>query len=82
MGKISGPLFDRIDIHIELPEIKYKGLTDTKDARSSAVIKARAGKVRTVQRGRFKNDGIFYNARMNTKLIKQYCVIEIKTLLY
>ena len=76
MGKISGPLLDRIDIHIELPSIKYKELTDTRDAESSGIIKTRVEKVRAIQRERFKGDGIFYNAQMNTKLIKKYCSLE------
>jgi magnesium chelatase family protein len=76
MGKISGPLLDRIDIHIELPVIKYKELSDTKDAEPSAGIKARVEKTRAIQRERFKSKGIFYNAQMNTKLIKKYCILE------
>jgi magnesium chelatase family protein len=76
MGKISGPLLDRLDIHIELPSIKYKELTDTKEAESSAIIKARVEKDRTIQRERFKPDGIFYNAQMDTKLIKKYCLLD------
>jgi len=83
MSKISGPLLDRIDIHIELPSAKYKELSDTKDAESSAIIKARVEKSRSIQRERFKNEGIFYNAQMNTKLIKKYCLLnnEAKELL-
>jgi len=76
MGKISGPLLDRIYIHIELPSIKYKALADTKDAESSAVIKERVEKAQVIQRERFKSEGIFYNSSMNTKLIKKYCVLE------
>jgi magnesium chelatase family protein len=62
IGKISGPLLDRIDLHIELPSIKYKELADTKDAESSNVIKARVEKARAIQRERFNADGIFNNA--------------------
>jgi magnesium chelatase family protein len=76
IGKISGPLLDRIDIHIELPSVKYKELTDTKDAEPSKIIKARVEKSRAIQRERFKSEGIFHNAQMNTKLIKKYCVLE------
>ena len=76
MGKISGPLLDRIDIHIELPSVKYKELSDTKDAEPSAVIKGRVEKARAIQRERFKTDTIFSNARMNTKLIKKYCMLD------
>ena len=75
-GKISGPLLDRIDIHIELPSIKYKELTDTTEVESSSKIKARVEKVRATQRNRFASDGIFYNAQMGAKLIKKYCVLE------
>ena len=76
LGKISGPLLDRIDIHIEVPAIKYKELSEVKDAESSAAIKARVEKARAIQRERFKSEGIFYNAQMNSKLIKKYCVLE------
>lgn len=76
MGKISGPLLDRIDIHIEVPSIKYKELSDTKDAESSAFIKVRVERARKIQRKRFESDGIFYNGQMNTKLIKKYCFLN------
>ncbi|MCU0652319.1 MAG: YifB family Mg chelatase-like AAA ATPase [Candidatus Omnitrophica bacterium] len=76
MGKISGPLLDRIDIHIELPSIQYKELTDTKDAETSLAIKMRVEKARLIQRERFSNEGIFYNARMNSKLIKKHCILD------
>jgi len=76
LGKISGPLLDRIDIHIELSAINYKELTDTKDTEPSCAIKARVEKARTVQRERFTQEGIFYNAQMNTRQIKKYCPLE------
>jgi magnesium chelatase family protein len=78
IGKISGPLLDRIDIHIELAEIKYKELSETKDAESSETIKTRIEKARTIQNERFKSEGIFHNSQMNTKLIKKYCLLENK----
>jgi len=83
MGKISGALLDRIDIHLEIPTIKYRELTDTKDAEASAVIKSRVEKARSIQRERSKPEGIFYNAQMNTKLIKKYYLLnnEAKELL-
>jgi len=76
MAKISGPLLDRIDIHIELPSIKYRELTDPKDAESSCAIKARVEKARGIQRKRFKSEGIFYNAQMDTKMVKKYCRLD------
>jgi len=83
MGKISGPLLDRIDIHIEVPAIKYRELSDNKDAESSLMIKARVEKARVIQRERFKEDKIFCNAQMNSKLTKRHCVLqdEAKSLL-
>ncbi len=75
MGKISGPLLDRIDIHIELPSIKYKELAETKESESSAAIKCRVEKTRALQRERFASDGLFCNTQMNTKLIRRYCVL-------
>jgi len=93
LSKISGPLWDRTDIHIEIPAVKYKELTDTHDAEPSIVIKARVEKAAAIQRDRFsaeggsasggKKEGIFYNAQMNTKLIKKYCSLneEAKELL-
>ena len=76
LSKISGPLLDRIDIHIEIPAVKYKELTDVKDAEPSSIIKSRVEKTRAIQRERLKSEGIFYNAQMSTKLIKKYCVLE------
>lgn len=76
MGKISGPLLDRIDIHIELPAIRYKELVDTKEAESSSAIKMRVEEARSIQKERFINDGILYNAQMNVKLTKKYCGLE------
>jgi len=83
MEKISGPLLDRIDIHIELSSLKYKELSDTKYAEPSAAIKERVEGARKIQTERFKAEGIFYNASMNTRLIKKYCILndEAKALL-
>lgn len=56
MGKISGPLLDRIDIHIELPSIKYKDISDTKEAEPSKEIKARVENARSIQKERFSSE--------------------------
>lgn len=76
MSRISGPLMDRIDIHIELPPIKYRELAETKEAESSSLIKARVEEARFIQKERLREEGIFYNAQMNAKLIKKYCRLE------
>jgi len=76
LAKISGPLLDRIDLHIELPATKYKELIAQEEAESSQTIKARIEKARAIQRIRFKEEGIFYNAQMNSKLIRKYCLLN------
>ncbi|MBU1727219.1 MAG: YifB family Mg chelatase-like AAA ATPase [Candidatus Omnitrophica bacterium] len=76
MSKISGPLLDRIDIHIEIPAVRYKELVETKEAEASCVIKERIEEARSIQKERFKEDKIFSNSQMNSKLIKKYCHLE------
>jgi len=73
MGKVSGPLLDRIDIHIEIPAVKYRELSDMRESESSSAIKERVEKARAIQRMRFQNDPAFTNARMDTRLIKRHC---------
>ncbi len=72
-GRISGPLLDRIDLHIEMTEVGYREITDRKSAESSETIRARVTAARAIQRERFKNDGIRTNAEMNGELIRRYC---------
>ncbi len=76
INKVSGPLLDRIDIHIEIPAIKYTELTETKETESSQSIKMRIEVARTTQKQRFNSEGIFCNAKMNQKLIKKYCLLN------
>jgi magnesium chelatase family protein len=72
-SKISGPLLDRIDIHIEVPPAQYQELNSDLPAESSAQIKERVDKARLAQRERFKDEGIFFNARMSHKQVKKFC---------
>jgi magnesium chelatase family protein len=77
IGKISGPLLDRIDIHIELPAIKYRDLSETKESEGSKSIKERVVQARTIQKERFaqEKNRISCNSQMNGKLIKKYCTL-------
>jgi magnesium chelatase family protein len=75
LSKISGPLLDRIDIHIEVPAIKYKELVSQDNPESSAVIKERVKKARNIQLKRFQTEGIFANSHMNHRQIKKYCAV-------
>jgi len=76
-NKISGPLLDRIDIHIELQNIKTEELISPDvQVESSKDIKKRVEEARVIQRKRFKKERIFFNSRMNHKQIKKYCILE------
>jgi magnesium chelatase family protein len=76
IGKISGPLLDRIDIHIEVPSIKYSEMTTLTEGEASRIIRGRVNTSRITQHGRFLHEGIFCNARMNTGLIKTFCKLD------
>ncbi|MFA6282487.1 MAG: ATP-binding protein [Candidatus Omnitrophota bacterium] len=83
-NKISGPLLDRIDMHIELAAINTEDLISSDfKAESSEDIKERVEKARVIQRERFKADKIFFNSQMNQKQLRKYCVLasEAKDLL-
>ena len=77
--KISGPLLDRIDIHIEVPALKYRELTGKDDGESSKDIKERVEKSRDFQIQRFKDTGIYFNSRMNHRMIKKFCSLNDET---
>lgn len=77
LGKISGPMLDRLDIHVEVPPVKYDELKDDAGtAETSAEIKARVDKARQIQNERYKDENITCNARLTPKLLKKYCVLS------
>lgn len=77
MSKISGPLLDRIDIHIEVTPVPFEKLSEDRKAESSAEIRERVIKARNLQSERFKEfDQIHYNAQMGTNLIREYCRLD------
>ncbi|MDP2912252.1 MAG: YifB family Mg chelatase-like AAA ATPase, partial [Candidatus Omnitrophota bacterium] len=76
MSKVSGPLLDRIDIHIEVPSVKYKDLTDESAGEKSEVIRERVRQAREIQLKRFKDDRIFSNSQMSHKLTRRYCKLD------
>ncbi len=74
MSKISGPLLDRIDIHVEVPAVKYAELSSKKSGEPSSAVRARVKKAREIQRERFKGrKGLFKNADMQSKEIREFC---------
>jgi magnesium chelatase family protein len=69
--RISGPLLDRIDLHIEVPAVEYRDVASERAEESSAAIRERVSRARKIQHERFKNDGkITCNARMATRQLK------------
>lgn len=77
LSKISGPLLDRIDIHVEVPSLNYKELSSESAAESSDEIKSRVNKARQIQRNRFSAESnIFCNCQMNHRQLKKYCSID------
>ena len=71
--RISGPLLDRIDLHIEMTEVGYREITERRAAESSEAVRARVTAAREIQRERFKAEGIRTNAEMNGERIRRYC---------
>ncbi len=76
MSKISGPLLDRIDIHLEVPSLPSQELLTQNNAESSADIKSRTNQARDQQQERLKNTGIFTNAQMTQKQLKKFCILN------
>jgi magnesium chelatase family protein len=76
-SKISGPLLDRIDIHIEVPAVKYKELRGNNEIESSACVRERVVKARGVQLDRYRSEkGTYSNSQMAPRLIRKYCAIS------
>ncbi|MBR3382140.1 MAG: YifB family Mg chelatase-like AAA ATPase [Clostridia bacterium] len=75
-GRVSSPLLDRLDIHVEMNEIDYKDLTSGERGESSASIRERVKAARRLQRERYESDGILFNSQLNTPLMRKYCRME------
>jgi len=77
LSKISGPLLDRIDIHIEVTPVPFEKLSDTRNGESSVEIRKRVTKAREIQSVRFESfEHIHYNAQMSTKQIREHCALD------
>ena len=77
-AKVSGPLLDRIDVHIEVPSLEYDELRRRPDAESSAVIRWRVDQARNVQLSRFSGTGITCNAHMTPAQMHEHCRLDDK----
>lgn len=78
MGKISGPLLDRIDIHIEVEAVKYQKLDSSEKGETSEQIKKRVDRARKIQQERYSKHGIYSNAELTPRLIEEYCKLDSK----
>ena len=76
LSKLSGPMMDRIDIHLFMRSVDSKSLVDRKRSESSKDVAVRVLKAREIQKARFTDDGIFCNAAMNSRLIEKYCPLS------
>jgi len=79
-SKISGPLLDRIDIHIEVQAVKYQELTAQSSGETSAQIRQRVVKARQIQAERFRGKkNVYKNADMGSKEIRKYCILDARS---
>jgi len=77
LSKVSGPLLDRIDIHIEVTPVPFEKLSEERKGESSVAIRSRVSRARARQSERFvKYENVHYNAQMNTKQIRNYCKLD------
>ncbi len=72
-SRISGPLLDRIDIHCEVPAVRFRELSGSRAGEASADIKDRVDRARGIQAGRYKGLGIFSNSRLTARLVRRFC---------
>ncbi|QYJ67928.1 YifB family Mg chelatase-like AAA ATPase [Flavobacterium litorale] len=81
LSKISGPLLDRIDIHIEVTPVPFDKLSDSQKAESSVAIRKRVTKAREIQTARFEtSQNVHYNAQMSTKQLREFCKLNTPSL--
>ncbi len=76
LSKISGPMLDRLDIHVEVPPIDFDSLKSKDTEEPSAVIRERVNRARRLQEQRYKGTGITCNARLTPTMLEKYCVLS------
>ena len=82
LNKISGPMLDRIDLHVEVPPVDFTALNSDFKEETSAEIKERVNRARRIQNDRYKGTGITCNAHLTPKMLKKYCVMSNEALAY
>ena len=76
LNRISGPMLDRLDLHVEVPPVDYASLNDKLPAETSAEIRERVNRARKIQNERYKGTEITCNARLTPSLLRKYCVLS------
>lgn len=75
LAKVSGPLLDRLDIHIEVPQVSFNELSDSERGEASSIIKARVNTARRIQTERFKGTDVKDNAHMTAEMTRKFCIL-------
>ena len=76
LGKLSGPLLDRIDLYVEVPPLEFEELSRRSQGESSAAIRARVDAARAIQAARFGPDGPACNAQMGPRELAEFCALD------
>lgn len=76
LSRVSGPLLDRLDLHVEVPAVDYDELNSKTEGESSEKIKERVNRARNIQRERYENSGIRCNARLTPAQLKEFCIMD------
>lgn len=77
--RISGPILDRIDLHIEVPRIKFEKLSETREGEASEIIRTRVSNARLIQLKRFQGTSLITNSEMESREIKSFCHLDEKS---
>ena len=78
LAKVSGPLLDRLDLHVEVPPVEFEALSSAESSETSAEIKKRVDRVRGIQNERFKGTEVTCNARITPAMINDVCRLDDK----
>ena len=76
LSKISGPLLDRIDIHLEVPRLNVETLSDKRRGEPSEEIRSRVDRARSIQKERYADGGMVFNAHLESKELEKYCIMD------
>ena len=75
LNRVSGPMLDRLDLHIEVPPVDFEALSGNEQSETSAQIRQRVNAARRLQQQRYEGTGISCNARLTSAMIREYCLL-------